>query len=258
MTMNTLVSRYIKSIIISFMLLLALFAAHDARAETIYLLGDSIVAESGNPGDTKMIQDLTGVQVINVAIGGTRTDQWLAKLAGVTADNFAPDSTVIINLGINDMFQGVPAATIQHNLDTLLTRLDGFGVKTILSVVPAIAQGSGAPASYTKSAWLSAPYGSVAPLYYAVGALHPATKIVNALSTIASIPGMVSGDGVHLTSAGSIIFNARLATEYNTLHGRAPITFNLDSIRTYVTSIAASPYSKGVICTMLALDCSAI
>jgi lysophospholipase L1-like esterase len=251
--MKQLALRYIKSISISFILLLALFTVHEARAETIYLIGDSMLAESGNHGGAKMIQDLTGIQVVNMAVGGTRSNQWLATLANITPESFAPDSTVIISLGGNDMIQSIPSNDIFNNIDAILTKLDSFGLKTILSVIPQI---PGKP--YTKAIWQYAPYSSVAPFYYQIGRLHPSTKIVSALSTIASIPGMVSNDGIHLSNAGTTIFNIRLANEYNMMQGKSPITFTIDSIRAYATAMAATTHDIGVICTLLALDCSAI
>jgi lysophospholipase L1-like esterase len=108
--------------------------------------GDSITAAmvqtSGNlryssiESPMAWAQHLSGYRFFpatNAGVAGDRTDQALARFATVSA---AAPRVVVIECGTNDAVQDVPAATIQTNLTTMVTRAQGLGASVIVSGIP--------------------------------------------------------------------------------------------------------------------------
>lgn len=122
-------------------------AAHAANvpsapiAETkpvIVVLGDSLSAEYGLPRDTgwvalmreRLATERLDYSVANASISGDTTSGGLARLS-IVMQRLKP-SIVIVELGANDALRGVPLATTEQNLRTIIAQIRKGGAKPVL------------------------------------------------------------------------------------------------------------------------------
>ena len=109
-------------------------AAEDIR---ILLYGDSLLAglglsaEESLMGQLQAAMDAERIQatLVNASVSGDTTADGLARLDWTLGD--APDA-VILELGANDMLQGLPATDARANLEAIMARLDQLGVPVLL------------------------------------------------------------------------------------------------------------------------------
>ena len=116
--------------------------AHTAMAApaapAIVVLGDSISAEYGLPRDTgwvnlmrqKLTQERFDYSVANSSISGDTTSGGLARLPA--ALNRIKPKVVIVELGANDALRGVPLATTETNLRTIIEKSQAVHAKVLL------------------------------------------------------------------------------------------------------------------------------
>ena len=99
-----------------------------AAGKTILVFGDSLVAGLGLPESDGFVAQMqaaldkhgAGATLVNGGASGDTTATALGRLDWALGDN--PDG-VLLELGANDMLQGIPVATIRQNLDAILQRL---------------------------------------------------------------------------------------------------------------------------------------
>ncbi len=104
----------------------------------IVVLGDSISAEYGLPRDTgwvallrsKLPQEHFDYSVANSSISGDTTSGGLARLPA--ALNRIRPSIVIVELGANDALRGVPLATTEANLRSIIEKSQAANAKVLL------------------------------------------------------------------------------------------------------------------------------
>jgi acyl-CoA thioesterase I len=109
-----------------------------AGKPTIVVLGDSISAEYGLPRDTgwvallrsKLPQEHFDYSVANSSISGDTTSGGLARLPA--ALNRIRPSIVIVELGANDALRGVPLATTEANLRSIIEKSQAANAKVLL------------------------------------------------------------------------------------------------------------------------------
>jgi acyl-CoA thioesterase-1 len=117
---------------------LANTAAATASKPSIVVLGDSISAEYGLPRDTgwvallrtKLAQERFNYSVANSSISGDTTSGGLARLPA--ALNRLKPKLVIVELGANDALRGVPLATTEANLRTIIDQSQAVNAKVLL------------------------------------------------------------------------------------------------------------------------------
>ncbi|SAL44710.1 arylesterase [Caballeronia humi] len=119
-------------------------SAHAAEAApakakpTIVVLGDSLSAEYGLPRDTgwvKLLRDRLEKErldysVANSSISGDTTSGGRARLPAVL--NRLKPAVVVVELGGNDALRGVPLATTEANLRTIVEASQAANAKVLL------------------------------------------------------------------------------------------------------------------------------
>lgn len=104
----------------------------------IVVLGDSISAEYGLPRDTgwvallrkRLAQERIDYSVANASISGDTTSGGRARMPELMA-RLKP-SIVIVELGANDALRGVPLATSEDNLRTIVEQAQQGHAKVVL------------------------------------------------------------------------------------------------------------------------------
>ncbi|HEY8595355.1 MAG TPA: arylesterase [Devosiaceae bacterium] len=119
--------------------ILALAGGQNAQAaqHSILVLGDSLTAGYGLPPDEGFVPQLqraleaqgSKVELINAGVSGDTTAMGLARLDWALGAN--PDA-VIVELGANDMLQGLPVATARANLAAILDKIRAAGLPVLL------------------------------------------------------------------------------------------------------------------------------
>lgn len=119
---------------------IALFAksAH-AASTTLLMLGDSLSAEHGLKRGSGWVALLQGrliaekfdVGVVNASISGETTAGGVARLPALLAKH--RPAVVIIQLGVNDGFQGLPIAAIEANLNAVIQAGQKSGARVLLA-----------------------------------------------------------------------------------------------------------------------------
>jgi acyl-CoA thioesterase-1 len=118
--------------------LLAGTGAANARPRTILVFGDSLVAGLGlSEGEgfvaqmqAALDQAAAGVTLVNGGVSGDTTAAGLARLDWSLADR--PDA-VLLELGANDMLQGIPVDTARANLEATMDRLAGLNIPVFIA-----------------------------------------------------------------------------------------------------------------------------
>jgi acyl-CoA thioesterase I len=110
-----------------------------ARAETVLVaLGDSLTAGYGLAADQafpvqlqKALKDSgLAVRVINAGVSGDTSAGGLSRLDWVLGDK--PEAAIVA-LGANDVLRGIDPKDTEANLDRIVTKLKGRGVRVLLA-----------------------------------------------------------------------------------------------------------------------------
>jgi acyl-CoA thioesterase-1 len=112
--------------------------APEAARPVIVVLGDSISAEYGLPRDTgwvallrqRLTEERIDYSVANASISGDTTSGGRARLPALM-QRLKP-SIVIVELGANDALRGVPLATTEANLRTIIEEAQQGHAKVVL------------------------------------------------------------------------------------------------------------------------------
>ena len=159
-------------------------------------LGGVILAgASWMAGDekTKLAKQAFGEDVTNTAIGGQKTADVLNQLNVFKRDGgtFAPNTTVVLDIGANDIAQGVDEATIRNNLNEIVSRLGDEGVQVILS---------GQPEAHSYEEAISSTNLQMDDLYQDIAANNPNVTLVDAMSGMLNDKTLMDESGFHLNS----------------------------------------------------------
>jgi acyl-CoA thioesterase I len=128
---------------LALLLILAAVNPAPSRPKTIVAFGDSLTAGYGlRPPDAfpvvlrrRLSDDGYDATVVNAGVTGDTTQKGLARLAGVEA--LEPD-LVILELGTNDMLNGLDPKLPQANLEEIILRLRARGTRILLAGMRAI------------------------------------------------------------------------------------------------------------------------
>lgn len=106
-----------------------------AAQQTLMLYGDSLMAGLGlsdQDGFAGQLQAALGddVTIVNASVSGDTSADGLARLDWSLAER--PDA-VILELGANDMLQGLPVEAMRENLSAILERLVAEDIPVLLA-----------------------------------------------------------------------------------------------------------------------------
>lgn len=120
--------------------LLLLSSADAVSADNIRLIaiGDSLVAGYGLPVEdgfvtqleAALIQKSYDVSIVNAGVSGDTSSGGLSRIDWVLSETY---SAVILNLGYNDAFRGIPVETVQSNLDALILKIKQRNLPILLA-----------------------------------------------------------------------------------------------------------------------------
>lgn len=169
------------------------------------LAGDSWLAGADK---TALANTAFGQNVSNVAVGGSTTKDALNQLDSFinNGGNFQTGSTIVLDIGGNDLLQGVDKNTIKSNLNELVSKLGNEGVKVILSGAPSV----GSVSDVTSSNKLA-----MDSLYSDVAKTNKNVTLVDAMSGLLNDKTLVDTTGFHVNTAGQTSFINQLASAAN-------------------------------------------
>lgn len=193
----------LRLIVLAATIVLALPTLSQAADKTLLLYGDSLMAGLGldaNDGFAAQLQTaLDGrgiaVTVVNASVSGDTTVDGLDRLDWTLADR--PDA-VILELGANDMLQGLPPDAVSKNLGLILDRFDADGVPVLLAGMKA---NPSLGASYVSA------FDSTFP---ALSAQYGATLFPFFLGGVALDAKLNQDDAIHPNAAGVRIIVANI------------------------------------------------
>lgn len=165
-----------------------------SSGKNLIAFGDSLTAGYGaGAGEDypARVSELIGETVINAGVSGDTTESAMARL---DSDVLARDPRiVIVGLGGNDFLRGVPIATTEQNLRTIVRKIHGAGAMVVLL-------GYRFPS-------LSANYGT---MYEAVASSEGCLLIPNLLSGILTDSSLKS-DEIHPNAKGYALIAERVS-----------------------------------------------
>ena len=193
----------LRLIVLAAAIVLALTTLSQAAGKTLLLYGDSLMAGLGlnaNDGFAAQLQAALAargiaVTVVNASVSGDTTADGLDRLDWTLADR--PDA-VILELGANDMLQGLPADTVSNNLGLILDRLKAEGVPVLLAGMKA---NPSLGASYVTA------FDSTFP---SLSAQHGAALFPFFLDGVAQDAALNQEDAIHPNAAGVRIIVANI------------------------------------------------
>lgn len=176
-----------------------------ARAAPITLLalGDSLTAGYGLPAAEAFPVQLEAalkakgrdVRVVNAGVSGDTSAGGLARLDWALADK---PQAAIVALGANDGLRGLDTGRLRVNLDTIVARLQGAGVKVLLA-------GMEAPPN------LGPEYGQAFRATFSQVAQDRGVALYPFfLDGVVANPALNQKDGLHPTGAGVAVMVGRM------------------------------------------------
>ena len=178
--------------------------AAPAKRRVVTILGDSITAGYGLRAQDALPAQLeaalarlgANAEVRGAGLSGDTTGGGLARLDfSVQSDS----SVCVVELGGNDVLQGLPPVTTRANLDRILARLKARGIRTVLC-------GLSAPSSLSVS--FARDFNRIYP---DLARRHGVALYPNLLAGVAMTAGLNQADGLHPNPRGVKIIAARLA-----------------------------------------------
>lgn len=179
-------------------------AAAAPRGRVVTLLGDSVTAGYGLPAAAALPAQLQAAldrmrvpaQVRGAGVSGDTTADGLARVDfSVQADT----SLCVVELGGNDLLQGVEPWVVRDNLSDILVKLSGRRIAAILTGVQAPPQIGSAYARAFDAAFATAARAGGA-IYYP-----------NLFAGVGRNPSLLQHDAIHPNAAGVRIIASRLA-----------------------------------------------
>jgi len=171
----------------------------------VILAGDSWLSGADK---TAIANTAFGQNVSNVAVGGSTSKDALNQLNSFLdkGGNFQTGSTVVLDIGGNDLLQGVDRSTITNNLNQIVSKLGNEGVKVVLS---------GAPNVNSISDVTSSTQLAMDSLYNDVARNNKNVTVVDAMSGLLNQKSLVDETGFHVNVAGQTSFLNQLASAVN-------------------------------------------
>jgi hypothetical protein len=160
---------------------------------------------------TKLAKQAFGQDVTNTAIGGQKTSDVLNQLNVFQRDGgtFAPNTTVVLDIGANDIAQGVDESTIRANLNEIVSRLGDEGVKVILS---------GQPEAHSYEEAINRTDLQMDDLYQDIAANNPNVTLVDAMSGFLNQKDLMDESRFHLnTDDAKLAYLNKFADAYKGL-----------------------------------------
>ena len=183
-----------------------------AAGKTVLVFGDSLVAGLGLSDADGFVAQMQaaldraggGVTLVNGGVSGDTTAMALDRLDWALGDK--PDG-VLLELGANDMLQGVPVDTVRQDLDAIMDKLKAAGLPVFIAGMKA---NRGLGADYTTA---------FDALYPALAEKYGATLYPFYLDGVALDPKLNQPDMIHPNAKGVAVivrkllpsFTARLA-----------------------------------------------
>jgi acyl-CoA thioesterase-1 len=127
---------------------------------------------------------------VNAGVSGDTSGQGLNRVQDIL--DLHP-AIAIIELGANDGLRGSPVATLRHNLDAIVSRLQGAGTKVILA-------GMRVPPNYGPRY-----AGAFQDVYESVAGKHDIALIPFFLEGVGGNAALNQDDGIHPTAEGYAI-----------------------------------------------------
>ncbi len=166
------------------------------RRPVIAAFGDSLSAGYGvEPGESypDLLQKLLDEQALayriaNAGISGDTTSGGLARVDSVLA---LEPAIVILELGGNDGLRGMPVTATRSNLEQIIVRLRGAGVRVLLA-------GMTLPRNYGPDY-----IRSFEAIYAEIAAAHKLPLIPFLLDGVAGDARWMQPDGIHPTAEGN-------------------------------------------------------
>jgi acyl-CoA thioesterase-1 len=179
-----------------------------AAGKTVLVLGDSLVAGLGLADADGFVAQMqaaldkakAGVTLVNGGVSGDTTATALGRLDWALGDN--PDG-VLVELGANDMLQGIPVDTIRANLDAILKEL---AAKKLPVFVAGMQANRGLGADYTTA--FDALYPTLAKQYGAT--LYPFY-----LDGVALDPKLNQNDLMHPNAEGVAVIVGKMLPAFS-------------------------------------------
>ena len=145
---------------------------------------------------TKLANKAFGQDVTNTAVGGYKTADVLNQLNVFERDGgtFAPGTTVVLDIGANDIATGVDPSITRANLDEIVSRLGESGVNIILSAQPF--------ANSFQEA-IDNPNLVMNEMYSDIANNNPNVTLVDAMSGMLNQKNLMDESGFHLNNEQS-------------------------------------------------------
>jgi hypothetical protein len=145
---------------------------------------------------TKLANKAFGQDVTNTAVGGYKTADVLNQLNVFERDGgtFAPGTTVVLDIGANDIATGVDPSITRANLDEIVSRLGENGVNIILSAQPF--------ANSFQEA-IDNPNLVMNEMYSDIANNNPNVTLVDAMSGMLNQKNLMDESGFHLNNEQS-------------------------------------------------------
>ena len=145
---------------------------------------------------TKLANQAFGEDVTNTAVGGYKTADVLNQLNVFERDGgtFAPGTTVVLDIGANDIATGVDPSITRANLDEIVSRLGENGVNIILSAQPF--------ANSFQEA-IDNPNLVMNEMYSDIANNNPNVTLVDAMSGMLNQKNLMDESGFHLNNEQS-------------------------------------------------------
>jgi len=163
-------------------------------ASRIVVLGDSL-ALSPTPAEAfpailqARLDDMDADRaIVNSSVSGDTTAAGLARLGAILDD---PPGILILELGANDGLQGLPISTIRDNLEDIIVRAKGEGVRVLLC---------GMETPPLHGIQYSFDFHEIYP---SLAAEHDIPLVPFLLAGVIGNPSMNQPDGIHPNSAGA-------------------------------------------------------
>lgn len=158
---------------------------------------------------TRLAKQAFGQDVTNTAIGGQKTSDVLNQLNVFQRDGgtFAPGTTVVLDIGANDIASGVDEETIRNNLNEIVSRLGNEGVSVILS---------GQPEAYSYDEAIARTDLQMDDLYRDIASNNSNVTLVDAMSEMLNDKTLMDESGFHLNSDDAkLLYLNQFANAYN-------------------------------------------
>ena len=186
-----------------------------AAPKTVLVFGDSLVAGLGLSTSDGFVAQMqaaldkanAGVTLINGGVSGDTTATALDRLDWALGDN---PSGVLLELGANDMLQGIPVATVQHNLDAIMQKLAAAHLPAYIAGMKA---NRGLGDDYTAA---------FDGLYPALAQKYGATLYPFYLDGVATDPNLNQPDLLHPNATGVAVIVGKMLPSFNAWLAKLP------------------------------------